>query len=1380
MNPLQDVFISYGRADSKQFAKRLNDRLVAEGLEVWFDFDDIPLGVDYQKQIDDGIEKADNFLFIISPHAINSPYCRLEVELALQRGKRIIPVLHVEAIDRELWQQRYPTGTDAEWDEYTAAGKHASFPNMPPEIGKINWVYMREDLDDFEASFQGLLAIFARDRDYVHHHTMLLQAALTWEAHQRQTPFLLTSEQRSQAESWLHQRFSDRQPPCEPTVLHCEYITASIKQAQGGMTAAFLSYADEDKAVTEQVRQLLMREGLTVWTNYTDLTTGEDFQSAIDRGIEATDTLVLVVSPAAIASAYCYHEVQYALSLHKRIVPLLYQPVAGEPLVEDWAAIQSLQYIDVTHWSAATPVPQRDEPAVSQLLNILQTDAGYYQRHKVALTQALKWDRQSRPPGLLLRGNTLRQFEGWLAVAQERSQSPALSLQTEFIEASRNQPEDLTLDVFLAYADEDVEFAAQLNAALQNQGKSTWFDEESIDAAADYQAELNEGIEQADNIVFIVSPAAIALTSCLKSLSYAASLDKRIIPVQLQPVEVTSLPPAIQALKAIDFQTYRSDFYEKYSELVRTLDRDRDHIRGHTKWLNRSLEWEAEGRPNDMLLRGNELAVAEGWLQQAIALHKLPVPSALQKTFCQESRAVVAAAEQAEKERQEKILRLQQERAQEAEARLSAEQRSARVQKFFLGAVSVGFAIACGLSFSTWRQYHRSLINELVATTKSSAALFASNRKLQAIVEAIRAQNQLSQLRGEHPDLAAAADEVLQQAIYGVRATNQLVGHEDWVVATAFSPNGQQLASGDKAGVIKIWQADGKLLHTLAAHDRGVWGLAFSPDEQHLVSGGADHQVRIWDTDGTLVRTLSGHEDIVAGVAYSPDGRVIASVSVDQTLRLWTAAGEPMGVFDQNKGYVVSVAFSPDSRQVAATTTDGLVTIWNRTGEKVAVLKGHTGPVWNVAFSPDGQTIASVGADGTIKLWSLDGTLIKTMEGHRDDVEGIAFSPDGQYIVSGGADHTVRLWRRDGTPIAIFRGHEDWVWSVSMSPDGQTIASGGGDNLVTLWRLSDLFTTLEGHSTEVWDVAMSPNNQLIASAVGDGTVWLWERDGSLRQQIKAHTSGIEQVAFSPDSQAIATASWDTTIKLWDLAGNLQQTFEGHDNWVLGVRFSPDGQLLASCSEDGTVRIWQRTGESVAVMGVGENYGAADGLSFSPDGQFIAVAFEDHVVRIWDRAGNLVQELIGHEGPVYSTAFSPDGQMLASAGADRTIRLWNRDGELLQTLTGHEDWVWRVAFSPDGQTLASGGNDRTVRLWSVDGMLLKTFRGHQAAVEGIQFSPDGQTLASASWDTRVILWNLEEAGDIDPLTYGCDWIRGYLAHSADVDDQDRTLCDRAAP
>jgi transposase len=69
MDSFFDAFISYGRADSKAFATKLHTRLVEQGLRVWFDQNDIPLGVDFQEQIYDGIEKSHNFLFIIAPHS---------------------------------------------------------------------------------------------------------------------------------------------------------------------------------------------------------------------------------------------------------------------------------------------------------------------------------------------------------------------------------------------------------------------------------------------------------------------------------------------------------------------------------------------------------------------------------------------------------------------------------------------------------------------------------------------------------------------------------------------------------------------------------------------------------------------------------------------------------------------------------------------------------------------------------------------------------------------------------------------------------------------------------------------------------------------------------------------------------------------------------------------------------------------------------------------------------------------------------------------------------------------------------------------------------------------------------------------------------------
>ena len=72
----------------------------------------------------------------------------------------------------------------------------------------------------------------------------------------------------------------------------------------------------------EKIRNSLRRQGFTVWTNTTDIQTGETFEKAIGRGIEQADNIVYLLSPDALNSEYCQHELNYALSLNKRIIPV--------------------------------------------------------------------------------------------------------------------------------------------------------------------------------------------------------------------------------------------------------------------------------------------------------------------------------------------------------------------------------------------------------------------------------------------------------------------------------------------------------------------------------------------------------------------------------------------------------------------------------------------------------------------------------------------------------------------------------------------------------------------------------------------------------------------------------------------------------------------------------------------------------------------------------------------------------------------------------------------------------------------------------------------------------------------------------------------------
>jgi len=92
INELIDFFISYGRRESLLFVGRLHQKLKLAAHSVWFDKVDIPDGEKYDQRINRGIEAAHNFVYVMAPRCMTSPYCLLELEYARILGKRIIPI----------------------------------------------------------------------------------------------------------------------------------------------------------------------------------------------------------------------------------------------------------------------------------------------------------------------------------------------------------------------------------------------------------------------------------------------------------------------------------------------------------------------------------------------------------------------------------------------------------------------------------------------------------------------------------------------------------------------------------------------------------------------------------------------------------------------------------------------------------------------------------------------------------------------------------------------------------------------------------------------------------------------------------------------------------------------------------------------------------------------------------------------------------------------------------------------------------------------------------------------------------------------------------------------------------------------------------------
>lgn len=230
------------------------------------------------------------------------------------------------------------------------------------------------------------------------------------------------------------------------------------------------------------------------------------------------------------------------------------------------------------------------------------------------------------------------------------------------------------------------------------------------------------------------------------------------------------------------------------------------------------------------------------------------------------------------------------------------------------------------------------------------------------------------------------------------------------VTSLAFAPGGTVLASGNRTGVVNLWDVQ-TLAHlaALQGHEsaHAILTLGWSPDGATLVSGGHDEQVIVWDVAARISRqTFTEHEAAVLSIVFLPGTEDLATVASDGAVLLWQA----------ETGAMVHAGSGAGQEAVGAA--------WSLTGTGYAIASGN-GSLILRPFDVEGGA-----SDGSAQ--ALTG---HALAGHR--VTGVAWSADGKRLASTlGSD--VIVWHAPSNePLHVFAGHTAAVTSIAWEAGGR-------------------------------------------------------------------------------------------------------------------------------------------------------------------------------------------------------------------------------------------------------------------------------------------------------------------------------------------------------
>ncbi|PYH98325.1 protein LST8 [Aspergillus ellipticus CBS 707.79] len=324
--------------------------------------------------------------------------------------------------------------------------------------------------------------------------------------------------------------------------------------------------------------------------------------------------------------------------------------------------------------------------------------------------------------------------------------------------------------------------------------------------------------------------------------------------------------------------------------------------------------------------------------------------------------------------------------------------------------------------------------------------------------------------------------------LYDIKSTNPnpvmtFDGHTNNITGVAFHCEGKWMVTSSEDGTVKVWDTRTGSLQRNYAHKAPVNDVVIHPNQGELISGDRAGIVRVWDLgESVCTHQLIPEDDVaVHSVSVASDGSLLCAGNKKGNVYIWRMIQDteitrivPICTFQAHKDYLTRVLLSPDVKHLATCSADHTAKVWNLDldylpaklaakkakalaaqeateippSPEVAQNQNHTSPngiepevnPFSLFQGPtpqptEPQQSFPVQPDGP-PMDATAGTLFleTTLANHQRWVWDCAFSADSAYLVTVSSDHYARLWElASGQIIRQYSGHHRGAVCVALN-----------------------------------------------------------------------------------------------------------------------------------------------------------------------------------------------------------------------------------------------------------------------------------------------------------------------------------------------------------